>query len=161
MASIEAQYLAASKKCQTYSACAGCMTTRPNPSLFDECYKDPLSCMEKEASGLLVMKEKPFSTAKMKEIKDKVRGEAGKAFVDAYGEEGAIEFVEKTELFCNQPNRDESAARWCNETLKSLDIIDTNVLTLDEARTLMNAYDEIVERQQQIDALKTNNNNNA
>ena len=137
------------------------MTTRPNPSLFDECYKDPLSCMEKEASGLLVMKEKPFSTAKMKEIKDKVRGEAGKAFVDAYGEEGAIEFVEKTELFCNQPNRDESAARWCNETLKSLDIIDTNVLTLDEARTLMNAYDEIVERQQQIDALKTNNNNNA
>ena len=107
------------------------------------------------ANGLLVMREKPFSTEKMQEIKEKIRGKAGADFVKEYGEEGAIEFVEKTELFCNQPNRDEAASRWCNETLNSLDVIDTtNTLKLEQARTLMNAYDEILEREKQIAALK-------
>lgn len=155
MTTIEAQYLEAAKKCQTYSACAGCMTTRPKPSLFDKCFEDPMACMEKQANGLLVMREKPFSTEKMQEIKEKIRGKAGADFVKEYGEEGAIEFVEKTELFCNQPNRDEAASRWCNETLNSLDVIDTtNTLKLEQARTLMNAYDEILEREKQIAALK-------
>ena len=159
MSSIEAQYLEATKKCPTYSACTGCTTTRPNPSLFDKCYEDPFACMEKEANGFLVMKEKPFSDKQMQRIKEKIRGKAGTAFVKEYGEEGAIEFVEKTELFCNQPNRDQSASRWCNETLKTLDVIDNSgrTLGLDEARTMMNAYDAILEREKQIAAVRAEN----
>ena len=134
-----------STQCQSYSACTGCSDKPPHPSEFDVCVEDPMSCMERQANGLFRMKEKPLTTRHLSKLKASIRGDMGEKLIDAFGEEGAEEFLSNTEAFCDQPNRSDDAARWCRETLDKLNILfdeDTETKNLNDARNFLKQRDE-------------------
>lgn len=134
-----------STQCQSYSACTGCSSKLPNPSEFDVCVEDPMSCMERQANGLFQMKEEPLTTRHISKLKASIRGDMGEKLIDAFGEEGAEEFLSNTEAFCNQPNRTDDAAKWCKETLDNLNVLfdaDTKTKNLNDARKFLKERNE-------------------
>lgn len=137
MTTFEEQYEAAAKKCPSYSACSGCVLSMPDPSEFDECYKDPLSCMELQANGMYKMKEelRPFNSMEMERIKERIRNE-----VDApseYEKEDMVDYLTTTEALCNKPNISKETQRMCEETLKIKQIIETTESNFERTRDFL------------------------
>ena len=138
MTSLEEEYEAAAKKCPSYSACSGCMLSTPNPSEFDECYKDPLSCMELQANGMYKMREelRPFNSKEMERIKYRIRNEVNTSTGNE--KEDLVDFLATTESLCSKPNLAKSTQQMCEETLKNKDYIDVTEYNLKQARNFTN-----------------------
>ena len=114
--SIEHQYKKASKKCQSYTACTGCSIKVPHPSEFDECYKDPLACMEEQANGLFKMREQPMDMNTRKRLQDTIQN--SKQIAAEIGEQEAIEFLADAELYCNKPHTDTNILNFCKQAMQ-------------------------------------------
>ena len=137
MTTLEEQYEEAAKKCPSYSACSGCVLSMPDPSEFDECFKDPMSCMELQANGMYKMKEelRPFNSTEMERIKERIRNE-----VDApseYEKEDMVDYLTMTEALCSKPNLPRDTQQMCEETLKTKQIIETTESNLENARDFL------------------------
>jgi len=113
---IEEQYKKAADKCRSYSACSGCSTVVPHPSDFDECYKDPMACMEQQANGLFKMKERAMDTKTIKRLKNTIQ--KSKEVAKTIGEQEAIEFLADAEAYCNKPHTDINIINFCRQTLQ-------------------------------------------
>ena len=134
MTTLEEQYEVAAKKCPSYSACSGCVLSMPDPSEFDECYKDPMSCMELQANGMYKIKEelRPFNSTEMERIKERIRNEVD--LPSEYEKEDMVDYLTMTEALCSKPNIPRDTQQMCEETLKTKQIIETTESNLEDAR---------------------------
>ena len=145
MTSIEKQIEKASEKCRTYTACSGCSTTMPNPSEFDECYKDPYSCMEVQANGLFkTHKQQKFGKDTMQQMTDTIQRK-GK-IAEQIGVEGATEYLSDAEAYCSKPHTDINIINFCKQAMIE------KVIPSVEETSVMEAQNFIRERQRNIEA---------
>ena len=145
MTSIETQIKQASEKCRSYTACSGCSTTVPNPSEFDECYEDPLSCMEMQANGLFkTYKQKRMGKETTTRMTDTIQQKD--TIAAQIGTDAATEYLADAETYCTKPHTDVNIINFCKQAMIE------NLVPSVEETSVTQAQNFIQQRQRDIEA---------